>query len=344
MKKVNKTSEKSLIITGSAGFIGFHVAKYYLKKNWNVIGIDGITNYYDINLKITRHKLLSKFENFKKYEFLLENYNKLEKIFKKYNPNLVIHLAAQAGVRYSVENPRQYLDSNIIATFNILEISKKMNLKHLLISSTSSVYGDYKKKPFKEIYQTDNPLSFYAATKKSSEILAHSYSHLFKMPITIFRFFTVYGPWGRPDMALFKFTRDILSNKNLEIYNFGNMERDFTYIDDLVISIYKLSKKNPKKYSKVNYANDTLSDYGPYRIVNIGNSLPINLIDYIKIIENNLGIKAKKKFIKHQIGDVKSTWSDVSLLKSLINFEPKTDINVGIKKFIAWYLEYYKVK
>ena len=175
-----------------------------------MIGIDGITDYYDINLKITRHKLLSKFENFKKYEFLLENYDKLEKIFKKYNPNLVIHLAAQAGVRYSVENPRQYLDSNIIATFNILEISKKTKLKHLLISSTSSVYGDYKKKPFKEIYQTDNPLSFYAATKKSSEILAHSYSHLFKMPITIFRFFTVYGPWGRPDMALFKFTRDIL--------------------------------------------------------------------------------------------------------------------------------------
>ena len=207
MKNVNKTSEKSLIITGSAGFIGFHVAKYYLKKNWNVIGIDGITDYYDINLKLLDINYYQNLKTLKNMNSCFENYDKLEKIFNKYNPNLVIHLAAQAGVRYSVENPRQYLDSNIIATFNILEISKKMKLKHLLISSTSSVYGDYKKKPFKEIYQLIILYLSTQQTKKSSEILAHSYSHLFKMPITIFRFFTVYGPWGRPDMALFKFTR-----------------------------------------------------------------------------------------------------------------------------------------
>ena len=335
--------KKTILITGSAGFIGFHLSKLFLKKGWIVIGLDGMTNYYDLKLKKDRHKILSKFDNFKKTEFLISDINKLSKLFLKHNPLCVVHLAAQAGVRYSLEEPKEYIDNNIISTFNILEMCKIYKVRHLLISSTSSVYGNNGNKPFKELDKTDGPLSFYAATKKSCEVLSHSYSHCFKIPITLFRFFTVYGPWGRPDMALFKFTESILNNKEIEIFNHGNMERDFTYINDLISGVFSLISKVPKLGSNLRFTNDTLSKDAPYRIVNIGNSSPTNLLNYIEIIEKTIGIKAKKKFVKHQTGEVKSTWSDISLIKSISGYTPKTNLEDGIKEFIMWYRDYYKV-
>ena len=240
-------SNDKILITGTAGFIGFHLAKKLLDKNFQVIGIDGLTDYYDVNLKLARHKILSKYKNFYKVEFLLEDSKKLKGIFKEYKPSTVIHLAGQAGVRYSMEDPKVMLDSNIVGSFNILEMCKNFQIKHLLFSSTSSVYGDSTLIPFREVYKTDEPLSFYAATKKSCEVMMHSYSHLYKIPITVIRFFTVYGPWGRPDMALFKFTKSIINDDEIEIYNNGDMRRDFTYIDDLtegIISIITLIPNN----------------------------------------------------------------------------------------------------
>ena len=336
-------NNKKILITGTAGFIGFHVAKYFLNKEWNVIGLDGITDYYDINIKLDRHNILSEFKNFKKFEFLIEDFNKLKELLEYEKPDIIIHLAAQAGVRYSIKNPKAYLDSNIVGTFNILDIIKSLKVKHLLISSTSSVYGDNIAQPFQENEKTDYPLSFYAATKKSCEVLAHSYSYKYNLPITIFRFFTVYGPWGRPDMALFKFTKSILNNEKIDIYNHGKMSRDFTYIDDLVDGIYKISKKIPNIETKIKNKNDSISKFAPYRIVNIGGSSPTELMYFVKLIEKSLGINAKKNFIDNQIGDVKSTWSDTSLIESLVRFKPKTSIEVGIKKFISWYKKYYEV-
>ena len=335
-------SDKKILITGTAGFIGFHVAQNYLSKGWQVIGIDGITNYYDVKLKNHRHTILSGNKNFIKYEFLLDNQKKIFNIFKKYNPKYVIHLAAQPGVRYSLENPSSYINSNIISTFNILEVCKKFKLKHLMISSTSSVYGDNKVKPFKETHKTDSPLSIYAATKKSCEVLSHSYSHIYEIPITLFRFFTVYGPWGRPDMAIFKFTNAIINNKIIEVYNRGNLDRDFTYIDDLVDGIVKLTKVIPtSKNSQIE--EDCLSDFAPYRIVNIGNEKPLNIKTYVEVIEKIIGKKAKKKFVKKQIGDVLSTWSDTSLLTNLTQFKPKVSIEDGVTKFVKWYIDYYNI-
>ena len=236
--KIHSRKKKIILITGTAGFIGFHVARYFLLHKWTVIGIDGLTDYYDVNLKKDRHTILSKYKNFIKYEFLLQEFDLLKDIFDKYKPQYIIHLAAQAGVRYSFEKSREYLDANIIGTFNILEIVKKLNVKHLMISSTSSVYGNNDKHPYEESLRTDEPLSIYAATKKSCEILSHSYSHLFDIPTTILRFFTVYGPWGRPDMAPFKFTKKILGNEEIEVFNHGRLDRDFTYIDDIVCGVF----------------------------------------------------------------------------------------------------------
>ena len=338
-----KNKEK-ILITGTAGFIGFHLAKYLLSKKFQIIGIDGMTNYYDVNLKIARHDILSKFSNFICEEFLLEDAKKLKKIFKKYQPTIVVHLAGQAGVRFSNENPGSYINSNIVATFNILDICKNFQIKHLLFSSTSSVYGDNIAMPFKETNKTDEPLSFYAATKKSCEVMMHSYSHIYKIPITVIRFFTVYGPWGRPDMALFKFTKNILEKKEIEIYNHGNMKRDFTYIDDLIYGINSILTLVPNiTDSSIKIANDTLSKSAPYRIVNIGNAEPINLIDYINLIEKRLGIKAKKKFLDMQKGEVKDTWSDISLINNLNGFRPRVNISKGIKNFVDWYTHYYKL-
>ena len=338
------TSNNKILITGTAGFIGFHLAKTLLDRKYQVVGIDGLTNYYDVELKIQRHKILSKYKNFKKEEFLLDNLVKLNEVFDRYKPSIVIHLAGQAGVRYSIEHPSSYINLNIIGTFNILETCKSFKIKHLLFSSTSSVYGDNDIIPFKESHKTDEPLSFYAATKKSCEVMMHSYSHMYKIPITIIRFFTVYGPWGRPDMALFKFTKRILNNEHIEIYNNGNMKRDFTYIDDLVVGIISILKIIPNNNNKShNIKNDSLSKSSPYRIINIGNSNPTNLMEYIGIIEEKLGIKAKKKFLDMQNGEVKDTWSDINLIKNLNGFKPRTKISKGIENFVNWYRHYYKL-
>ncbi len=332
-----------ILITGTSGFIGFHLSKLLLEEGINVIGYDGMTTYYDINLKKKRNEILNNFPNYTFNEGMLEDEHKLEKIFNKTKPDITIHLAAQAGVRYSLENPRSYINSNIVGTFNIMEMAKNFEIKHLLMASTSSVYGSNIDMPFKEVSKSDNQLTIYAATKKANENMAHSYSHLWKLPVTLFRFFTVYGPWGRPDMALFKFVSAILNNKPIEIYNQGKMFRDFTYIDDLVLAIRKLIDVNPNDTIKenANIQNDSISPVAPFRIVNIGNSKKIKLLDFIEAIEKKLNKKAIRKYMPMQKGDVPATWADVSLLNELTNYCPQTDVTEGISHFIDWYLDYY---
>ena len=330
-----------ILITGSSGFIGFHLSKKLLEKGIKVHGYDSMNNYYDVNLKKARCKILKTYKNFSFTKNELENRKALEKIFKKFKPSVVIHLAAQAGVRYSIEKPRVYLDSNITGTYNIIEISKKLNVKHLIMASSSSVYGANKKIPFKETDKTETQLSIYAATKKSNESMAHSYSNIWKMPITMLRFFTVYGPWGRPDMALFKFTKGILNNKKIDIYNNGKMYRDFTYIDDIVDGIRMLINKIPNLNQAGLYKNDSLSPVAPFRVLNIGNTKKVFLLDFIKEIELALGKKAIRNYMPLQKGDVKQTLSNTSLLKKLTGYNPKTNYKSGIKKFLKWYLSYY---
>ena len=339
-----ETKEK-ILITGTAGFVGFHLAENLLKKGFEVFGIDGITDYYDVNLKFDRHNILSNYKNFTKEEFLLEDSQKLNEVFVSFKPSIIIHFAGQPGVRYSHQNPMSYVNSNLIATFNILEMSKKYPIRHLLFSSTSSVYGDSDLIPFKEIDKTDEPLSFYAATKKSCEVMLHSYSHVYKIPVSVIRFFTVYGPWGRPDMALFKFTKKIINNEEIEIYNNGNMRRDFTYIDDLIDGINSIIEKIPNNDldAKLNIENDSLSKSAPFRVLNIGNSNPTNLINYVDLIEEKLGLKAKRKFLDMQKGEVKDTWSDTNLIYNLNGFKPKVNLSRGIENFINWYKQYYKI-
>ena len=330
-----------LFITGSSGFIGFHVAKRYLNKGCKVHGFDSMNSYYDVKLKKSRLKILKKYKNFSFTKGNLENQKILNNSISKFKPSIVIHLAAQAGVRYSIENPKIYLNSNITGTFHIIESAKKFKVKHLIIGSSSSVYGANKKFPFQETDKTDNQVSFYAATKKSTENLAHSYSSLWNLPITILRFFTVYGPWGRPDMAYFKFTKNIIKGKKIDIYNKGKMYRDYTYIDDIVDGIFKLTNKIPKLNQLKKYKNDSLSRVAPFRILNIGNTKKILLLDFINALEKELKKKAVKKFMPMQKGDVYSTLSDTKLLKRITGYNPKTDYKIGIKKFINWYLNYY---
>ena len=277
-----------ILITGSSGFIGFHLSKKLLNKGHRVYGYDSMNNYYDVRLKKARYNILKKYKNFSFTKNKLENKNSLEKVFKKFKPSIVIHLAAQAGVRYSIEKPRVYLDSNITGSYNIIEVSKKFNVKHLIMASSSSVYGANKRIPFKETDKTETQLSIYAATKKSNESMAHSYSNIWKVPITMLRFFTVYGPWGRPDMALFKFTKGILANKKIDIYNNGKMYRDFTYIDDIVDCIRLLVNKIPNHKNFGKFNNDSLSSVAPFRILNIGNTKKVFLLDFIKEIEKVL--------------------------------------------------------
>ena len=330
-----------LFITGSSGFIGFHVAKRYLDKGFKVYGFDSMNNYYDVKLKRSRLNILKKYKNFSFTKGNLENQKKLNSSINKFKPSIIIHLAAQAGVRYSIENPKIYLNSNIIGTFNVIECAKKLNIKHLIIGSSSSVYGANKKFPFQEIDKTDSQISFYAATKKSTESIAHSYSSLWKIPITVLRFFTVYGPWGRPDMAYFKFTKNILRGKKIDVYNKGKMYRDYTYIDDIVDGIVKLTNKIPKLNSSKKYKNDSISHVAPIRTLNIGNTKKVLLSDFISAIEKNLNKKAVKRFLPMQKGDVYSTLSDSSLLRRITGYNPKTKYKDGIKKFLNWYLDYY---
>ena len=333
--------KSKIFITGSSGFIGFHTAKKFLDKGFKVYGYDSMNDYYDVRLKKNRLNNLKQKKNFYFTKGMLENKKLLSQSVLKFKPKIIVHLAAQAGVRYSINNPDIYLNSNIIGTFNVIKIANKTKVKHLIIGSSSSVYGANKKIPFKEIDRTDHQVSFYAATKKSTESLAHSYSSLWKLPITMLRFFTVYGPWGRPDMAYFKFTKNILSGKKIDIYNKGKMYRDYTYIEDIVDGIYKLLNKIPS-LNKKKIKNDSLSPVAPFRTLNIGNTKKIYLLDFIKTLEKELNIKIKKNYMPMQKGDVHSTLSDSSLLKKITKYNPRTNYKLGVKKFIKWYLDYYK--
>ncbi len=331
-----------ILITGSAGFIGFHVAKKLLEKGVKIYGIDSINDYYDVSLKKSRLRILKKYKSFSFSRIKLENEKKLLNCVIKFKPQIIIHLAAQAGVRYSIKNPEIYVKSNILGTFNILKVANKIKIKHLLIGSSSSVYGANKKFPFQEIDKTDHQLSFYAATKKSTESLAHAISSLWKLPITMLRFFTVYGPYGRPDMAYYSFTKKILAGKTIEVFNKGKMYRDYTYIDDIVDGILKLLNKAPSLNSKKKYKNDSLSPVAPFRVLNIGNTKKIYLLDFINTLKKELNKKIKTKYLPMQKGDVRSTLSDSSLLKRITGYNPKTSYKEGIKKFLKWYLDYYK--
>ena len=337
----------SIVITGAAGFIGYHLTKRILKENISLIGIDNMNDYYDINLKEARLKNLQKITlqqdvNFEFYKENINNKSRIEEIFKKYNPEIVINLAAQAGVRYSMKNPSAYIQTNLVGFSNILELCRNYPVKHLIYASSSSVYGGNTKMPFSEEQNVDHPVSLYAATKRSNELLAHSYSHIYSIPSTGLRFFTVYGPWGRPDMALFLFTKSILEGEPIKVFNHGEMTRDFTYVDDIVESIMRLLKKPPTQDKSFDTSNPNPAiSWAPHRIFNIGNSTPESLKDYIKAIEENLGIKAKKELLPMQPGDVPATFSDCTSLESFINYKPSTSIKDGIRKFITWYREFY---
>lgn len=321
------------LVTGCAGFIGMHLTMSLLKKNKSVIGIDNMNNYYDVYLKKKRLSNLKKFKkfNFKKVD--IKNLNSLKKIVKDYKIDYIINLAAQAGVRYSITNPETYFENNIKGFFNILEIAKSKRVKHLVYASSSSVYGASQKKVFKESDNVDQPISFYASSKRSNELMAHSYSYIYGIPVTGIRYFSVYGPWGRPDMSLFIFTKKILSGKSIDVFNKGKMKRDFTFIDDAVNATYKIIHKIPK----INRDNKICK----FKIFNVGGGNTISLINYIKLIEKNLGIKAKKNLKGMQLGDVKATLSNNNDLKSSVKFNPKINIKIGIKKFIDWYKSFY---
>jgi UDP-glucuronate 4-epimerase len=337
-------SDKSkILVTGSAGFIGFHLCNLLLSKGYEVLGFDGMTDYYDVALKKRRHEILEENPNFKSLVSSLENFDALSEFCNNEKPRVIVHLAAQAGVRYSLDNPRSYINSNLVGTFNVFECAKNIQVDHLLFASTSSVYGANKNMPFKENDKVQTPLTIYSATKKGTESMAHAYAHLWDIPTTAFRFFTVYGPWGRPDMALFKFTKGILENTPIDIYNNGKMYRDFTYVEDLVHSIKLLINVIPAspKDERTIIKGDSLSEVAPYRIVNIGNSEKVCLMEFIDAIESELGKKAIRNYMEMQIGDVPATWADASLLKSLTGFQPNTDIKIGVKKFIDWYKKYY---
>ena len=336
------------IVTGSAGFIGYHVSKYFLTKGYEVIGVDNLNSYYDQKLKISRNDELSKIASKTKGKFFfkkcnLEDSENLSNIFSEFKPNYVIHLAAQAGVRYSLTNPKAYISSNLEGFGNILECCRSWEINHLIYASSSSVYGGNTNLPFSETDNVDHPVSLYAATKKSNELMAHAYSHLYNIPTTGLRFFTVYGPWGRPDMALFLFTKAILSGEPIKIFNHGDMIRDFTYIDDIVESIFLISQKIPKKNPNYRQGEQNCHEsWAPYKVFNIGNSKPINLMKYINELEISLGIEAKKDYLPMQDGDVKATSANTELLEKWINYKPKTTVKEGIKKFVDWYKNYYE--
>lgn len=331
-----------ILVTGAAGFIGSALALSLLEQDHTIIGVDNHDDYYDPKLKEDR---VSRCFIYKKYAHIRENIceaEKLDEIFTEFKPEYVVHLAAQAGVRYSLENPKAYINSNIVGFANILEQCKKDSIKHLIYASSSSVYGGNTKLPFSEHDNINHPLSLYAATKKANEMMAHSYSHLYNMPTTGLRFFTVYGPWGRPDMALFKFTKAILNNETIDVFNNGKHTRDFTYIDDIVAGITNVIEAPATKNSDWDSNNpDPASSNAPWRIYNIGNNNPINLMEYIQSIEKFLGRESNKNFLPLQPGDVPDTFADVSDLVNDHGYEPKTTVNEGINKFVDWYLEYY---
>ncbi len=335
----------SILVTGAAGFIGYHLSKRLLEEGKEVVGIDNLNSYYDVNLKNSRLKELSKLsnKNFHFYKKNIEDQDGINNIFDQWEFDTIFNLAAQAGVRYSIENPHSYINSNLVGFGNILENCRRKKIKNLIYASSSSVYGGNKELPFQEDQSVDHPVSLYAATKKANELMAHTYSHLYGIPTTGLRFFTVYGPWGRPDMALFLFTKAMLEKAPIKVFNHGNMIRDFTYVDDIVESLFRLIKKPATPDKKLSEINPSSSkSWAPYRIFNIGNSNPTPLMDFIKAIESNLGLVAKKEFFEMQPGDVPITSSDTSSLEDWIGYKPNTSVDDGISKFIEWYKSFYK--
>jgi UDP-glucuronate 4-epimerase len=330
------------LVTGSAGFIGYHLCKHLLAEGFDVVGFDAMTDYYDVRLKERRLANLLQSGSFRAINDRLEADGVLMDLVAAEKPDFIVHLAGQAGVRYSIDEPRSYVDSNIIGTFNLLEAVRATPVKHLLLASTSSAYGANTQMPYAETDKADTQMSFYAATKKSNEVMAHSYAHLYDIPTTMFRFFTVYGPWGRPDMALFKFTKAILNGDPIDVYNHGDMSRDFTYVTDLVRGIHLLLDAVPERLDDVPIG-DSLSPVAPHRIVNIGNGEPVQLMDFIDAIEEALGQPATKNFMDMQPGDVPATWADCALLQKLTGYTPKTDVVTGVKAFVDWYRDYYDV-
>ena len=331
------------LITGSAGFIGYHLAQDLLAHGYEVIGLDAMTDYYDVRLKERRQAMLLQSPAFCAINKRIEEDGVLHDLIAAERPDVIVHLAAQAGVRYSIEAPRSYVESNLIGTFNLLEAVRATPSAHLLMASTSSVYGANTDMPYAETDKADTQMSFYAATKKANEAMAHSYAHLYALPITMFRFFTVYGPWGRPDMAHFKFTRAILAGEPIDIYNHGAMQRDFTYIDDLVNGIRLLIDAVPPADGKAQSPQDSLSPVAPYRIVNIGNGVTVQLADFIAAIEAACGREAIRNLMPMQPGDVPATWADNRLLVDLTGYAPTTSIQEGIARFVAWFRDYYGV-
>ncbi|MFP8782872.1 NAD-dependent epimerase [Planococcus plakortidis] len=336
---------KKVLVTGAAGFIGSHLSKRLLDDGFKVIGIDNLNDYYDVNLKLSRLEPIKENENFKFEKISLEDKESMENLFSKYKPEIVVNLAAQAGVRYSLENPHAYIEANIVGFTNILEGARHNQVEHLIYASSSSVYGANTSLPFSVHDNVDHPMSLYAATKKANELMAHTYSQLYNIPTTGLRFFTVYGPWGRPDMALFMFTKNIIEGKEINVFNNGEMMRDFTYVDDIVESIRRLVEKpaiaNPEWTGK---NPDPGTSYAPYKIYNIGNNSPVNLMEFIEAIEEKVGKNAIKNYMPLQDGDVPATYADVADLYRDINFQPKTNIKDGVGKFIDWYVEYYGVR
>ena len=335
-----------VLITGSAGFIGYHLSKKCIEKGFYVIGYDNLNDYYDVNLKISRLNELEKLANNNgKYFFIkgsLEDKESLEKVFNDHEPSCVVNLAAQAGVRYSIANPSAYIQSNLVGFGNIIELCRQKKIENFLYASSSSVYGGNFKMPFSESNEVGHPVSLYAATKRGNELIAHSYSHLYSLPSIGLRFFTVYGPWGRPDMALFLFTKAIFENKPIQVFNNGEMLRDFTYIDDIIESLLRLMRKPISQNNDFDPDKlDPGQSWAPHSIFNIGNSNPTPLMEYISEIENYIGKKAKKEFLPMQPGDVKATFADTSKLENYINFKPKTSIKDGLANFINWYKEFY---
>lgn len=331
-----------VLITGTAGFIGFHLAKLLLQEGFRVHGFDGMTDYYDVALKQRRHQMLMQSASFSATEGMLEDQALLDQVADEFAPDVIVHLAAQAGVRYSLENPRAYIDSNVIGTFNVMEAARRLEVKHLLMASTSSVYGANEDMPFSETEKADTQLTIYAATKKANESMGHAYAHLWNLPTTMFRFFTVYGTWGRPDLALYKFVDAILDDRPIDIYNHGDMYRDFTYVDDLVRGIRLLIDAVPERPEDgVVPEGDSLSPVAPFRIVNIGNSDKVRLLDFIDAIEAALGKKAIRNNMEMQKGDVPATWADATLLQELTGYRPQTDFRDGIERFVEWFRDYY---
>ncbi|WP_404332387.1 NAD-dependent epimerase [Mesobacillus maritimus] len=335
----------SILVTGAAGFIGFHLAKELLARGSQVIGVDNLNDYYDIHLKKDRLEILEKESNFQFFKVDLANQTSLNSIFENHSIHIVINLAAQAGVRYSIKNPRSYVYSNLMGFTNILEACRTFQIKHLIYASSSSVYGANSKIPFSTKDSVDHPVNLYAATKKANELMAHAYSHLFNIPTTGLRFFTVYGPWGRPDMAYYSFTKDIIEGNKVKVFNHGEMSRDFTFIDDIVEGIIRLIHCPPKPNNRWDREHpEPGSSYAPYKIYNIGNHHPVKLVDFIRILEKTIGKKAQLELLPMQPGDVKETYADITDLQKDFGFSPKTTLEDGLSHFVNWYTQYHQNK